>query len=99
MSYVFLDESGDLGFSKKSSRWFLFTVALTSNPRLLEKVIKKVWKSLKRSHKKLGELHAFHERDITRKRVLKMLSEIEDLKVFTTILDKEKVYEIVLKRK
>lgn len=44
MAYIFLDKSGDLGFSKKSSKWFLFTIAIVSDPRLLEKVIKKVWK-------------------------------------------------------
>lgn len=92
MAYVFLDESGDLGFSKKSSKWFLFTVALTSNPRLLEKAVRKVWKPLKKKHKKLGELHASHQEEITRKRMLKILSEIEDLKVFSVVLNKEKVY-------
>lgn len=92
MAYVFLDESGDLGFSDKSSQWFMFTIAITSNPRLLEKVVRKVWGPLKRKHKKLGELHAFHQDEITRKRVLKLLLEIEDLKILTVILDKEKVY-------
>ena len=92
MAYIFLDESGDLGFKKKSSKWFIFTIALTFSPRLLEKVIKKVWKSLKKKHKGLGELHASHEKESTRKKVLKKLSEIEDLKILCIILNKEKVY-------
>lgn len=90
--YIFLDESGDLGFKKTSSKWFLFTIAIVPNPRMLERVVKKVWRTLKKEHNSLNELHASHERDITRKRMLKMLSELPDLKVMCTILNKKKVY-------
>ncbi len=92
MAYVFLDESGDLGFKKLSSKWFLFTIAIVNDKRALERVTKKVWKPLKKKHKKLGELHAYHADDITRKRMLKKANEIEDLKVLCIILNKEKVY-------
>ena len=92
MAYIFLDESGDLGFKKTSSKWFLFTMAITSDPKVLERVIKKVWRTLKKKNKKLGELHAYHEKDITRKRVLRMLSQVTDLKVFSIILNKQKVH-------
>ena len=92
MAYIFLDESGDLGFSKRSSKWFLFTIAMIHDSRVLEKIIKKVWRGLKKKHKKLGELHAYHEKDITRSRVLKKLSKVDDLKVFCIILNKKKVH-------
>lgn len=92
MAYIFLDESGDLGFKKSSSRWFVFTIAIISNARSLERVIKKIWKPLKEKHKKLGELHAYHADDITRTRVLRKLSQIPDLKVLCVVLNKEKVY-------
>lgn len=92
MAYIFLDESGDLGFKKTSSRWFLFTIALTPDSRVLGKAVKNVWKNLKKKHKKLGELHASKEKDITRTRLLKKLSEIEGLKIMCVILNKEKVY-------
>lgn len=92
MAYIFLDESGDLGFKKSSSKWFLFTIAMTNEARALERAVKKVWRPLKRKHKKLGELHASHEKDITRKRVLRHLSEVADFKVLCVILNKQKVY-------
>lgn len=92
MAYIFLDESGDLGFGERSSKWFLFTIAMTGNIRALENVVKKVWRPLKKRHKKLGELHASHEKDITRKRILLRLNEISDLKIFCVILNKTKVY-------
>lgn len=87
-----MDESGDLGFSKKSSKWFMFTLAITSDKRSLERVIKAVWKPLKKKHKKLGELHAYHATNVTRTRILQKLSEVEDLKVLCLILNKQKVY-------
>ena len=92
MAYLFLDESGDLGFKKSSSKWFLFTIALTSDSRGLERVIKKVWRSLRKKHKRIDELHAAHEKSATRKQILKKLSEVDDLKVFSVILNKQKVY-------
>lgn len=92
MVYIFLDESGDLGFKKKSSKWFVFTIAITQDARALERVVKKVWRSLKKKHKKLSELHASHEKDVTRIRILKGLSEITDIKIMCAILNKKKVY-------
>ncbi len=92
MSYIFLDESGDLGFKKRSSRWFIFTIAITLDKRVLERVIKKVWTPLRRKHKRLGELHAYRADDITRRRVLRGVSEIGDLKVLCIILNKQKVH-------
>jgi len=92
MAYIFLDESGDLGFKKSSSKWFLFTIAIVSDLRSLERVVKKIWRPLKKKHKKLGELHASHEKNITRKRVLEQLNEVNDLKILCVILNKKKVY-------
>lgn len=90
--YIFLDESGDLGFGKRSSKWFLFTLVMVDDPRILERVIKKVRKNLAKKYKrKMSELHAYHCDDITRSRVLSRLAE-EDIVVVTTILNKSKVY-------
>ncbi len=91
MAYIFLDESGDLGFSRTSSKWFLFTILLTDNHRKVEKVIKKIRKSLTKKFK-LKELHAYNSDTATRHRMLKMLAELEDIKVMCIILNKEKVY-------
>ena len=90
--YIFLDESGDLGFKKASSKWFLFTIAIVPEPRTLERVVKKVWRPLKKKHKKLGELHAYHADGATRMRMFRKLAEVENLKILSVILNKEKVY-------
>ncbi|TSC79117.1 MAG: hypothetical protein G01um101433_14 [Parcubacteria group bacterium Gr01-1014_33] len=92
MAYIFLDESGDLGFKKPSSRWFIFTIAIVSSSRSLERVVKKIWRPLKKKHKKLGELHAYHSDDTTRTRMLQKLNELDDLKVLCVVLNKKKVH-------
>ena len=92
MFYVFLDESGDLGFSNKSSRWFILTMVFTSNHRKIEKCIKKVHHNLKKKYKRVAELHAYHSDAITKKRILQLLSVTEDLKILCIVLNKKKVY-------
>src|SRR3989338_11063961 len=92
MAYIFLDESGDLGFKEKSSKWFLFTIVLTNNHRRIEKIIKKILSGLKKKYKKIGELHAYHSLPETKLKILKLLSQEKDLKIFCIILNKKKVY-------
>ena len=89
---IFIDESGDLGFSTGSSRWFIVTLLLTSTHRKVEKCVKKVHKGLRKKDKKVKELHAYKEKDATRKRVLKLVSKVEDVQILTIVLNKDKVY-------
>jgi hypothetical protein len=91
-AYIFMDESGDLGFGKRSSKWFIFTIAIVKDKRSLERVVRKIWKPLKKSHQQLGELHAYHATAVTKTRMLQKLSELEDLKVLCIVLNKQKVY-------
>lgn len=91
MAYIFLDESGDLGFKEGSSKWFIFTIVLTNDHRRIEKIIKKIHKNLSKKYRRVYELHAYHADEITRKRVLKLLAQ-EDLKVLCVVLNKDKVY-------
>lgn len=99
MSYIFLDESGDLGFVKKSSRWFVLTIVLTNNHRKIEKCVKKVHYNLRKKFKRVAELHAYHADDITKKRILRLLSETNDLKILCMVLNKKKVYIDLRKQK
>ena len=95
MSYIFLDESGDLGFNfkkKKTSIFFVITCLSTENKRPIEKIAKKTYSELKKKYKrKIGVLHAVKESPITRQRLLKRLSE-KDCAIVTIYLDKKKVY-------
>lgn len=99
MAYIFLDESGDLGFKLKSSNWFLFTIVLTNDHRKIEKCIKTVHRNLSKKYKRVGELHAYHAQPEVRKKLLSNLNQINDLKILCIILNKKKVYVDLQKQK
>lgn len=93
--YIFLDESGDLGFDfqkKRTSKFFVITFLFTANKRSIEKVVSKTHRELKKKHKtKGGVLHAFREKSTTRTRLLRRLS-AKDCTVMTIYLNKKRVY-------
>ncbi|PIY95102.1 MAG: hypothetical protein COY68_00330 [Candidatus Levybacteria bacterium CG_4_10_14_0_8_um_filter_35_23] len=95
MKYLFLDESGDLGFNpkKKNSKYFVITVLFSSDKKPLENIVKKIHKNLRKNVKKLsgGVLHAVKEKPITRKRLLKLLVG-KEVVIMTIFLNKSKVY-------
>ena len=95
MSYIFLDESGDLGFDfskHKTSKVFVVTCLLTVDKRPIEKIVKKIHSELQKKYKKrFGLLHAVKEKAITRQRLLRRLKE-EEISIMTIYLNKKKVY-------
>jgi len=51
MSFVFLDESGDLGFDftkKKTSKFFVVTCLVVENKRPIEKIVSKTHSELQK---------------------------------------------------
>lgn len=95
MAYLFLDESGDLGFNfkkKKPSKFFVITCLFTENKRPIERIVKKTHSELSKKFKRrFGVLHSVKERPITRRRLLRRLTEKECL-IMTIYLNKKKVY-------
>jgi proline racemase len=94
-SYVFLDESGDLGFDldkKRTSRFFVITFLCCANKKPIEKVVSKCHSELKKQHQmRGGTLHCYREKPITRQRLLTRLAE-KDCSIMTVFLDKSRVY-------
>ena len=94
MSYIFLDESGDLGFNfnkKSTSKFFVITFLFTNNKRPIEKAVRDMYSGPIRIKRNRGVLHATKERPVIRKRLLKALNE-KDCYVMAIYLDKAKVY-------
>jgi len=95
MAYIFLDESGDLGFNfkkKKTSKVFVITCLFTENKKPIEKIIKKTHSELQKKYKRrFGVLYAVKEKPITRQRLLKRLAE-KDCLFMTIYLNKKRVY-------
>jgi arsenate reductase-like glutaredoxin family protein len=91
MAYILLDESGDLGFSAHSSKFFIVTILFTDSKRPLERVSRRVHKTLSKKFKKVGVLHAYNEEPVTRQRLLHQVSAL-DCSVLAIVLNKSKVY-------
>jgi hypothetical protein len=96
MPYIFVDESGDLGFDftrKRTSHYFLVTFLMCNDKRPIERVVKKTFNSLPPRERKghPGILHAVNELPKTRRRLLSKLIE-QDVTVLILYLDKKRVY-------
>ncbi len=95
MAYIFLDESGDLGFDftkKKTTKYFAVTFIFANNKKPLEKVAKVVHRGLRKKYRlRTSVLHATREESITCLRFLRKLATL-DCKIMTIYLNKAKVY-------
>lgn len=95
MAYIFLDESGDLGFDfekKRTSKFFVITVLFVDQKRPIEKLIRKVHAGLRKKYKiRTSVLHAAKEEPVNIIRICRGLAD-KHCKVMTIYLDKSKVY-------
>jgi len=96
MAYIFLDESGDLGFDfskKKTSQYFIITFMFVHRKRPVEKIIKTIFSGFSKTQIKrhAGVLHAHKETQRTREIVLSELAR-KDISILSICLNKEKVY-------
>jgi len=95
MAYIFLDESGDLGFDfsrKKTTEHFLVTFLFVENKKPIEKLISKLHSGLRKKYKiRGGVLHACKEEPATCMRFCKKLAG-KTCKVMTIYLNKKRVY-------
>mgnify|MGYP001619047912 CR=1 FL=1 len=93
--YIFLDESGDLGFNprKNNSRYFIVTMLFVSDKSPIEKTVKKIHKQLRKKVKKLsgGILHCYKEKPPTRVKLLSLLTKC-NCAIMAIYLNKSKVY-------
>ena len=101
MKYIFLDESGELGFGEKSTKYFIISLLSCDESELysLRRIIKKVRQKLvKKKIKKYPELKGNNSTNKVRLDVLNkfMLTKSE---IFVIILEKSKVYEYLKGKK
>lgn len=103
MVFIFMDESGDLGFDfskQKTSKYFIITFLILNHKRTAEKIIKHSFRrlSLKRRKSKKGYLHSYKEDSKTR---IAILSELSNKKVIiiSIILDKKILHKNLYEQK
>ena len=95
MTYIYFDESGDLGFDftkQKTSKHLLVVFLIIKEKTPIISLVKRVFKTLPtaRKQKNNGVLHAHYEKFSTIKKMLYNLS-IQNIKIATMRLDKRKL--------
>jgi len=101
MKFIFLDESGELGFKESSSRYFVITLLSCDEGEIytLRRILKKVWeKIIKKKLKKYPEFKGNNSTDEIRIEVLQRFMKTNS-EIFAIILDKSKVYEYLRDKK
>ncbi|KKP87455.1 MAG: hypothetical protein UR90_C0004G0002 [Parcubacteria group bacterium GW2011_GWC1_35_8] len=96
MAYIFMDESGDLGFNfkkKKTSKYFVIAFLFIKNKKPIERIIKKLFANFSKMEvrNRGGVIHAFKEKPTTRQKLLTSLNE-KDISIISIYLNKSKVY-------
>jgi len=96
MAYIYMDESGDLGFDitkSRTSKFFVITFLVTKDEKTTNIIMKKSFNWMK--HKKIKikwwVFHAFSHLESTIQKVLNIATEY-DISIMTLVLDKRKVY-------
>lgn len=97
MSYIFIDESGDLGFNfkkKKTSKYFVVTFIFAKDKSSLERIIKKIFQGFTAKEVKNhgGVLHAYKESPRTRQKLLSVFHNKSAADIITIYLNKKRVY-------
>ncbi len=101
MKYVFLDESGELGFKSASSRYFVISLLSCDEGEIytLKRIIRKVRaKIIKKKLKKYPELKGNNSNDKIRMEILRRFNKTNS-EIFVIILEKSKVYEYLKSKK
>jgi hypothetical protein len=104
MAYIFMDESGDLGFNEqkeKTSKNFIIAFLFSQNKNILDKIVKKVFNTLPPNIKKKhsGTFHCYKEQPIVRSRLLSLLKKKKDVSVMIIRLNKSNVWTDLRKEK
>lgn len=92
---VYVDESGDLGFQKNSSKFFVVSYVMIVNKRIdeIEGLVKRILKNInitKRTRKKIREFKFSRDSDITRIKFLKKINNF-DVKIGVVAISKDSV--------
>jgi len=101
MKYIFLDESGELGFKSVSSKYFIITLLSCDEEEIysIRRIIKRVReKIIKKKLKKYPELKGNNSTDKIREEILNRFAKTNS-EIFVIILEKSKVLEYLKDKK
>ena len=93
MSYIYIDESGDLGTKKASSKYFIMAAIKVEDSKKLEKIIKKTRRDFKKKMLTSNEVKGGNLPYELKIKILEKLKNI-DYEVFIIVFDKENRFKI-----
>jgi hypothetical protein len=92
--HIFIDEAGDLGFNKRSSKKFVVAYLITDNPDKMRTKIKRFRKRLRSLRKKkrikLSEFKFRRDKEDTRLELLELIAN-SDMEIGYVVIDKRAV--------
>ncbi len=101
--YAYIDESGNSGHTKNSTKYFVVACILVSNETILPRIAKKVFKSTKLGKLGKNQLHATSDSDRVKLKIVSLLKKenynIEYVKILKKTGDKDCYIESLLKLK
>jgi|SRR3989344_8064690 len=90
--YMFIDESGDLGFKESSSKFLVISCLMVEDPRELDRIIKNMRRNkFKKELKKASEIKANKSSEEVISFMLEKLNSVNNVKIFHIVLEKSKV--------
>ncbi|OPX78359.1 MAG: hypothetical protein A4E45_01369 [Methanosaeta sp. PtaB.Bin039] len=90
---IYLDESGDLGFGPRSSKYFVLAAIIAREPGNVQRCVKRVrQQKLKKKYKTIPELKFHNSSQTIRDRVLKCVA-ATDTDIAYVVLRKHQVFE------
>lgn len=93
MSFVYIDESGDLGTKRTSSKYFIIAAIKVEDSKKLEKIFKKTRRLFKKKMMTSNEIKGGNLPYDLKIKILKKLNNI-DYEVFIIVFDKKNRYKI-----
>ena len=96
--YIFIDESGDLGFTEKSTKYYVIASVETRDPRQFSRMFKKVRRSMGKKKKDIKEFKFSKTNVNTKIKILRNIAEL-DIEFSAVVLKKETVYPHLQEKK
>ncbi len=84
--YTYIDESGDTGYTRKSTRYFVLAAIIVPDPVVLRRVAKEIH-NFKLHKKKVSTLHANKESGVVKNKIVRKVVNL-DIRCAALVMDK-----------